>query len=142
MIIHSVKLCNYKSIGDIDNEIIIENGVTTIIGKNESGKSNILDGLSKISFTETMVEAFRLNNKNRSLPDGISISYVIVMQFTEDEKKKFQISTNTTIEIFENEIKTEGGIQEYFEKYVRESFELMIEFWSDTIKVQSQNTLT
>ena len=47
MLIHSVKLINYKSLGDYkENEIIIEPDVTTIIGKNESGKSNILEGIS------------------------------------------------------------------------------------------------
>lgn len=43
MYIHSVKLVNYKSIGDYpESEIILEPKVTAIIGRNESGKSNIL----------------------------------------------------------------------------------------------------
>lgn len=51
MYIHSVKLINYKSIGDYpESEIILEPGITAIIGKNESGKSNVIDGLSKINF--------------------------------------------------------------------------------------------
>ena len=47
MYIHSVKLINFKSIGNYpEAEIILEPKVTAIIGKNESGKSNVLDGLS------------------------------------------------------------------------------------------------
>ena len=52
MKIHSVKLVNFKSIGDYDkNEVIVEPRITAILGKNESGKSNILEGLSYIKFT-------------------------------------------------------------------------------------------
>lgn len=51
MYIHSVKLINFKSIGDYSEvEVILEPRVTAIIGKNESGKSNVLEGLSYINF--------------------------------------------------------------------------------------------
>ena len=51
MHIHSVKLINFKSIGDYpESEVILEPRVTAIIGKNESGKSNVLEGLSYIDF--------------------------------------------------------------------------------------------
>ena len=43
MYIHSVNLANYKSIGEYkEAEIILEQRLTTIIGKNESGKINVL----------------------------------------------------------------------------------------------------
>lgn len=62
MYIHSVKLINFKSIGNYpEAEIILEPKVTAIIGKNESGKSNILDGLSRINF----LRQHRINAKNR-----------------------------------------------------------------------------
>ena len=49
MRLHSVKLNNYKSMREKEhNEIIIEPNITAIIGMNESGKSNILSGISKI----------------------------------------------------------------------------------------------
>ena len=49
MYLHSVKLINYKSIGDYaESEIIIEPRITAIIGKNERGKNNVLNGLSQI----------------------------------------------------------------------------------------------
>ena len=34
---------NYKSIGDTDNEINFNDDIITIVGKNESGKSNIIN---------------------------------------------------------------------------------------------------
>lgn len=45
MYIHSISLKNYKSIGEKKSSIILEPRVTTIIGKNESGKSNVLTRL-------------------------------------------------------------------------------------------------
>lgn len=53
MYIHSVKLINFKSIGDYpEAEVILEPRVTAIIGKNESGKSNVLEGLSYIKIQD------------------------------------------------------------------------------------------
>lgn len=53
MRLNSVKLSNYKSFGNSKlSEVIIEPSVTVIIGKNESGKSNVIDGISQISFSE------------------------------------------------------------------------------------------
>ena len=66
MYIHSVKLYNYKSLGEKLNEIIIEPNITVIIGKNESGKSNILEGLSQINFVGNMQQAFGGENANRN----------------------------------------------------------------------------
>ena len=57
---HSVKLINFKSIGDTDlSEIIIEPQITAVIGKNESGKSNVIEGLSYINLLRNM-NAFRV----------------------------------------------------------------------------------
>lgn len=54
-----MKLINYKSIGDYqESEIIIEPTVTAIVGKNESGKSNVLDGLAQIDFIGNNAKAY------------------------------------------------------------------------------------
>lgn len=83
MLIHSVKLINYKSIGDYkENEIIIEPDVTTIIGQNESGKSNILEGLSKINFLRNNPDAFLSSNINRMADNGVVNSYEIIVKPT------------------------------------------------------------
>ena len=65
MYIHLVKLINFKSIGNYpEEEVILEPRVTTIIGKNESGKSNILEGLSKIDFLKNNLATFSQNIVN------------------------------------------------------------------------------
>lgn len=49
MYVHSVKLVNFKSIGDYpEAELILEPKITAIIGQNESGKSMLLTFLCLI----------------------------------------------------------------------------------------------
>lgn len=49
---------NYKSIGEEHNELILNNNINIIIGKNESGKSNIIDSLSKMNITQILDQNF------------------------------------------------------------------------------------
>ena len=67
MIVHSVSLENFKSIGCYpENEVLIEPNITAIIGKNECGKSNILEGLSQINFLRRNNAAFSDDKKTGS----------------------------------------------------------------------------
>ena len=53
MLLHSIEIHNFKSIGESNNLIIIEPRITTIIGKNESGKSNILESIFVLALTKS-----------------------------------------------------------------------------------------
>ena len=44
-----VKINNYKSFGEEENYLYVNN-LNTVIGKNESGKSNLLDALADIGY--------------------------------------------------------------------------------------------
>ena len=60
MQIHSVKLINYKSIGNYpESEIIIEPNVTAIIGKNESGKQTFSRAYRKFHLRRLMSKRSR-----------------------------------------------------------------------------------
>lgn len=48
------KIGNYKSIGEEQSLYLGENNVISIIGQNESGKSNILSILSELSFHKNL----------------------------------------------------------------------------------------
>lgn len=68
MKLKSVTIKNYKSFGDKDNYLFVDN-LNVIIGKNESGKSNIIDclsGINVIGFTnrEYFYPKNRRNNEN------------------------------------------------------------------------------
>ena len=70
MKISKITINNFKSIGEDKNRIRLESGVTALIGKNESGKSNVLDVISAITF-ETAVKSVA-NNKNRTANNDVS----------------------------------------------------------------------
>ena len=62
-----IAINNYKSIGEEKNILYPEKGVSVIIGKNESGKSNLLDCLNTLNFrTVNRLNAHKnkMNNKN------------------------------------------------------------------------------
>lgn len=127
MYIHSVKLINFKSIGDYpENEIIIEPKITAVIGKNESGKSNVLEGLSQIDFRKNNRQAFDINKVNRNAPTGTENAYIIILKPLEDERKK-GISLDTKVEINNNSCVVTGGFLEYCQKHkIMELFEKLI----------------
>ena len=54
MKISKIKINNFKSIGEEKNELKLESGVTALIGKNEAGKSNVLDAINAIKFMSSL----------------------------------------------------------------------------------------
>lgn len=120
MYIHSVKLVNYKSIGDYDeSEIILEPKVTTIIGKNESGKSNVLDGLSHINLLTGDSSAFNASVVNRNCDTGTENYFVVTLKSSPEEmgvgidttsqviiKKGVQIATGAILELYVSTVAT------------------------------------
>lgn len=121
MYVHSVKLVNYKSIGDYaESEVIIEPRVTAIIGKNESGKSNILDGLSQINFRKKKASAFADTTANRSCGDGKQIKYVLLLK-PSAEDVTLGITEESTIEITHSTMTVSGGLLSYYESTIAEA---------------------
>lgn len=126
MYIHSVKLINFKSIGEDENcEIILEPRVTAIIGKNESGKSNILDGLSRINFSEVNPSAFSPELVNRNNTIGKENKYIITLKSSDDDINK-GIIKDTLVEIEKNQYKATGGLLDFYLKEVYRDFEAVI----------------
>lgn len=121
MFVHSVKLINYKSIGDYpESELIVEPKVTAIIGRNESGKSNILEGMARIVFHKKNAEAFGDVIANRSCGKGNSIKYVVTLVSSEDDRN-LGIIEDTAIEITQSGMTISGGLLTYYqEKYAEE----------------------
>lgn len=118
MRLHSVELMNYKSIGTDHNEIIIEPNITAIIGKNESGKSNVLSALSGISFINKMQNVFVENNVNRNSDNG-KIAYKITLKALPDESQCLR--EDTTVTITSESYSAVGGIMRYYEENVKEA---------------------
>lgn len=116
MFVHSVKLINYKSIGDYpESELIVEQKVTAIIGRNESGKSNILEGLARIVFHKKNAEAFSDIIANRSCGKSNAIKYVVTLVPSTDDRN-LGIVDDTVIEISQSGMTISGGLLTYYQK--------------------------
>jgi len=116
MYVHSVKLINFKSIGNYpESEIILEPKVTAVIGKNESGKSNVLDGLSRINFLKSNSVAFSTGIVNRNCDTGTENAYIIVLKPDENEIKN-GLCMDTRVEISKNGCVVTGGFFDYYKK--------------------------
>ena len=114
MYVHSVKLINYKSFGDYpENEIILEPRVTAIIGKNESGKSNILESLSQVSLTRRIPYAFNTDVVNRNCFNEAENRYILTLKPSGDDTQR-GISGDTVIEIDKNEYTLQGSFLSYY----------------------------
>lgn len=124
MRLHSVKLTNYRSIGSDYDEIIIEPNITAIIGKNESGKSNVLSGLSGILFRNKIPNVFVENNVNRNSDNG-KIVYKITLRALPDESQCLQ--EDTTVTITSESHSAVGGIMRYYEENVKATIDAFYE---------------
>ena len=82
MRVSSVIINNYKSIGTVKNILLLEDDVTALIGKNDSGKSNVLEILGGISFSHYILDEFyKFNNKI----DNEETSLIVELKFTQKE---------------------------------------------------------
>lgn len=132
---------NYKSIGaDSLSELIIEPRITPIIGKNESGKSNILSGLSHIDFIKSMNSAFTKDNINRNvIGDDVEIRYSIVLKPTSEELKFSELGNDTVINITSNQYEATGGVVDYFIQHISPSIVKLCEtLGSNPFQLQDQ----
>lgn len=128
MYIHSVRLTNFKSIGDYpESEIILEPKVTAIIGKNESGKSNVLDGLSRINFLKANTAAFSAEVVNRSSASGTENKYTITLKPNVQESTE-GICLDTLVEISKDQCTITGGFFDYYLQKVWPEFEAVVNF--------------
>lgn len=117
MKIKSIQISNYKSLGDERNVLLLEDNITALIGKNDSGKSNILEALGNISFTHYINDEF-FSKKNRYTNKSIVIT--LELKLTEKECKKFFIDDEKAKTIFKfyssDDIEFEGAFSLLFDQ--------------------------
>lgn len=126
MYLHSIKLINYKSVGTDLNEIIVEPNITAIIGKNESGKSNIIEGLSHINICGNMQKAFDVENINRNNDTNATIEYQIILKPTQEERNE-GITEDSLVIIGKDKHVTTGGLLQSFNKYLKAQADSLVE---------------
>jgi len=128
MYVSSVRLVNYKSIGDYDeNEIILEPKITTVIGKNETGKSNVVEGMSKIKFRFINGSAFENDIVNRNSPTKTEIKYIIKLKPSQEDVA-LGIKNETAINLTKNKGVVSGEMVEYYHKNIDDLVIEIIQF--------------
>src|SRR5699024_2547769 len=80
MTISKIIINNYKSIGDVNNVLHLDQNITTIIGKNESGKSNVLEAIGALPYFNNTKSEYYTHNKNRNSLGETSISFAIKLE--------------------------------------------------------------
>ena len=88
MKLNNVKINYYKSFGEDSNNLQVEDDITVIVGKNESGKSNLLQLLSKIDLINGISDD-DLNKVNRKYSDK-KPSIELKFKLDTDEKDKIK----------------------------------------------------
>lgn len=109
MKVKSVKIQNFKSFAEENNRIDLEN-INTIVGKNESGKSNLIQAIGKLNLTGINdTNYFKNNNKNNMKKPLISL---VLVPYT-SEKNIYKSTKETIITINDQyDIDIEGGLTE------------------------------
>ena len=109
MKVKSIKIQNFKSFAEENNRIDLEN-INTIVGKNESGKSNLIQAIGKLNLTGINdTNYFKNNNKNNMKKPLISL---VLVPYTSE--KNIYMSTKETIITINDQydIDIEGGLTE------------------------------
>ena len=76
MLVESFAVQNYRSFGSDKNVLQVNPGITTIVGMNESGKSNLIEALCKIDLVNGITEDISAY-RNRINMQSIEISVLL-----------------------------------------------------------------
>lgn len=123
----SFKVNNYKSIGEKKNKIYFNN-LTIILGKNESGKSNIVEAISGVDIIGYTSKKY-FSNKNRKNNKDISVELTFKTTETDIEVSKYQENIIVNIES-EEVCKIDKNFGEYIlnKKEVKEQYYKLMNF--------------
>lgn len=113
MKVKSVKIENFKSFAENNNRIDLDD-INTIVGKNESGKSNLISAIGKLNLTGMNdTNYFKNNNKNTGKKPLISL---VLVPYS-GEKNIYKSEQETIITINDQyDIDVKGGLSEVINK--------------------------
>lgn len=110
MKVNMVKINNYKSIGKEKN-ILTMDDINIIVGKNESGKSNVVEALSGIDLTGFTEKGYFERKNKMDLTSPVSIEMELEPYKSELRKDKKLSKMKINIDSY-FDIKYEGGFSE------------------------------
>ena len=109
MKVKSVKIENFKSFAEENNRIDLDD-INTIVGKNESGKSNLIQAIGELDLAG-IDDSNYFKNKNKNSAKSPKIS--LVLEPYKSEKSIYKSSKQTIITINDQyDIDIDGGLKE------------------------------
>lgn len=147
MNVNFVFIDNYKSLVN-ENKLKVEPALTTVIGKNESGKSNLIDILGYIDLMNGFTdEVYKMTPQ--SIIDA-DLSVKVESTFTDEELETLELDladkeTKFIISMKNNPYKVaiSGGLQKYFQKeYFKKHLKIIEELINENINKIVTNTNT
>lgn len=102
-----IEINNFKSFGECDNTLFIDK-LNVIVGKNESGKSNIIDAISEIGTVGLTPESY-FQHKNRNINADVYLKL-----YFDKYPKESRLNETTIIDIKNyNNYLISGGLSTY-----------------------------
>ena len=110
MLLKSAKISNFKSIGTENNVLYVEDSVTALIGKNESGKSNVLESLGLVNLWAPLsADYLKKCTHGQSASPGISLMFC----FSTQDKELFPSAEGTTTLVYTGtDVTIDGGLSD------------------------------
>lgn len=94
MLLISAKINNFKSIGNYQNTLDVEKATTVLIGKNESGKSNVLESIGLLNLWATLPQSYvKLSTRGQEQEPTVTLTF----SFSEQDKEVFPNSNGDTV---------------------------------------------
>ena len=108
MYLESAKINYFKSIGGDNNVLDVERNTTALIGKNESGKSNVLEAIGMLDFLKPLSDSY-IKMKTRGQDELPTVS--LIFSFSDDDVKRFPSAMGkTTIVYDKSSVSISGGL--------------------------------
>ncbi|MDR3293347.1 MAG: AAA family ATPase [Clostridiales bacterium] len=136
MVVKNATIYNFKSLGNQKNRIQIEKDVTVLLGKNESGKSNILNAMNSLNLKQIEKEKFSTLNKNRKLNDAIN--FRVETEFVNGESIDINETTFFTFNV--DDVCFSGGLSSAIQR--NNKLKISIELLSTLKSNVHQNFIT
>ena len=109
MILQSAKIENFKSIGTENNVFYADNTVTALIGKNESGKSNVLEAIGRLGGLYSPLDGTYIRLLTRGQDEKPKV--YLRFSFTPDDIERYPNAEGvTTLTYTESSVDLEGGL--------------------------------
>lgn len=113
MIVKNARISNFKSLTNENNVLTVEKTITALIGKNESGKSNVLQAmglLDTLSPLNADYKQFATRDQNE-FP-----TILITFSFSDEEKNLYNNKEDTTIFYNYSDVELNGGLSSLIKK--------------------------